>query len=86
MDKPQIAFLGLGIMGTGMSRRLLTHGFSVKVWNRNPAKAQALAADGAVACATPREAVGRRRLSLRCSRTMPRRAMYGSEKPAHWRV
>ena len=57
MNKPSISFLGLGIMGTGMSRRLLSHGFSVKVWNRNPAKAQALAADGAVACATPREAV-----------------------------
>jgi 3-hydroxyisobutyrate dehydrogenase len=57
MDKPQIAFLGLGIMGTGMSRRLLSRGFSVKVWNRNPAKAQALSADGAVASATPLEAV-----------------------------
>ena len=54
--QPSISFLGLGIMGTGMARRLLSNGFAVRVWNRNPAKAQALAADGAVACATPREA------------------------------
>jgi 3-hydroxyisobutyrate dehydrogenase len=57
MNSPRIAFLGLGIMGGGMARRLLGAGFAVTVFNRNPAKADALAADGrARTAATPREA------------------------------
>src|SRR5688572_1086730 len=56
MTKPHLAFLGLGIMGGGMARRLLSAGFSVAVYNRNRAKAQALAAEGAVVARSPREA------------------------------
>jgi 3-hydroxyisobutyrate dehydrogenase len=54
--KPSIAFFGLGIMGSGMVRRLLSHGFSVTVWNRNLDKAQALKTDGAAVAHLPREA------------------------------
>lgn len=57
MDKPRVALFGLGIMGTGMARRLLSGGFPLTVWNRDPAKATALASAGAKAAATPREAV-----------------------------
>ena len=56
MSKSRIAFLGLGIMGTGMARRILGAGFPLTVYNRNPAKAEALAKDGATVAATPREA------------------------------
>lgn len=42
-----IAFLGTGLMGGPMARRLLHAGFSVSVWNRDASKAQALSADGA---------------------------------------
>jgi 3-hydroxyisobutyrate dehydrogenase len=56
MTKTSIAFLGLGIMGTGIVRRLLSHGFAVKVWNRNLDKAQALKSDGATVAQSPREA------------------------------
>mgnify|MGYP001551205915 FL=1 len=56
MNKPRVALLGLGIMGTGMARRLLGGGFPLTVWNRNPAKAAALVSEGAKAAATPREA------------------------------
>ena len=56
MTKPSIAFLGLGIMGGGMARRLLTSGFSVSVYNRNRSKAAALSTEGARIAATPREA------------------------------
>jgi 3-hydroxyisobutyrate dehydrogenase len=56
MTKPTIAFLGLGIMGGGMARRLLAKGFPVAVYNRNRAKADALAKDGARVAANPREA------------------------------
>lgn len=46
--RPGIAFLGTGIMGAPMCRRLLASGYRVTTWNRTAAKAQALASDGAV--------------------------------------
>lgn len=54
-----IAFLGLGKMGTPMARRLLETSRSDRlvVWNRSAARATALAADGAHVAATPAEAV-----------------------------
>lgn len=53
----QIAFLGTGLMGSPMVRRLLAAGFQVSVWNRDPSKAEALLKDGARVTATPVEAV-----------------------------
>lgn len=52
-----IAFLGTGLMGAPMARRLLAAGFSVTVWNRALKKAEALAADGAKLAQSPAEAV-----------------------------
>nr|WP_210259330.1 NAD(P)-dependent oxidoreductase [Agrobacterium sp. a22-2] len=48
----RIAFLGTGLMGAPMARRLLAAGHQVTVWNRDPAKAQALASDGAAVAGT----------------------------------
>jgi 2-hydroxy-3-oxopropionate reductase len=42
-----IAFLGTGLMGGPMARRLLGAGFALKVWNRDASKAAPLSADGA---------------------------------------
>jgi 3-hydroxyisobutyrate dehydrogenase len=56
MTKPSVAFLGLGIMGTGMANRLLGAGFPLAVYNRNAEKTKPLANAGARAAATPREA------------------------------
>ena len=53
----KIAFLGTGLMGGHMARNLLKTGFPVAAWNRTPAKAQALVADGAVVCETAAQAV-----------------------------
>lgn len=55
-DKPRVAFLGLGIMGSGMARRLLRAGFPLTVFNRNPEKTAPFAAEGTLVAATPREA------------------------------
>ncbi|MBA5639162.1 NAD(P)-dependent oxidoreductase [Duganella sp. LX20W] len=44
----RITFLGIGLMGDPMVRRLLNSGYSVKAWNRTHSKAQALAEAGAV--------------------------------------
>ena len=42
----RIGFLGTGIMGGHMSRRLAQAGFQVVAWNRSPAKADRLASYG----------------------------------------
>jgi len=58
VGKPRsIAFLGTGLMGAPMARRLLHSGFAVTVWNRNREKAQDLAQDGATVADTPAAAV-----------------------------
>jgi 3-hydroxyisobutyrate dehydrogenase len=51
-----IAFLGLGAMGSRMATRLIAAGHHVTVWNRTAAAAQALAAQGAQAAASPQAA------------------------------
>jgi 3-hydroxyisobutyrate dehydrogenase/2-hydroxy-3-oxopropionate reductase len=53
----EIAFLGLGLMGTPMARRLIAAGHSLAVWNRSPGKAEALAGPGVRVAATPADAV-----------------------------
>jgi 3-hydroxyisobutyrate dehydrogenase len=53
----RVAVLGTGIMGAGMARSLLRSGLDVTVWNRSPARAAPLAADGAQVAATAAGAV-----------------------------
>jgi 3-hydroxyisobutyrate dehydrogenase len=52
-----IAFLGLGAMGAPMADNLLAAGFALRVWNRGPARTAPLVARGAIACASPADAV-----------------------------
>ena len=52
-----IAFLGTGAMGAPMAANLLAAGFAVRAWNRNPARAEPLAAQGATVCASIADAV-----------------------------
>ena len=51
-----IAFLGLGKMGTSMARRLLEAGHPLTVWNRTPDRAASLIAAGATLAASPAQA------------------------------
>jgi 3-hydroxyisobutyrate dehydrogenase len=51
----RITFLGLGIMGGAMARRLLDQGFELTVWNRSANRADPLVAAGARLAATPAE-------------------------------
>ena len=53
----KVAFLGLGGMGRAMARNLMKQGHAVAAWNRSPGPAEALAAEGAAAAATPAAAV-----------------------------
>ncbi|RPH43141.1 MAG: NAD(P)-dependent oxidoreductase [Burkholderiales bacterium] len=52
-----IAFTGLGAMGAPMAENLLAAGFTLRVWNRGPGRAEPFAARGATVCATPAQAV-----------------------------
>lgn len=47
MSSVRLGFVGLGLMGDPMTRRLLGAGFPVTVWNRSPAKHAPLVAAGA---------------------------------------
>jgi 3-hydroxyisobutyrate dehydrogenase len=49
----KVGVAGIGRMGAAIAERLLKHGHQVTVWNRTPAKAQALAPQGAAVAATP---------------------------------
>jgi 3-hydroxyisobutyrate dehydrogenase-like beta-hydroxyacid dehydrogenase len=51
-----IGFIGLGEMGAAMVRNMLKAGHTVRVWNRSPQRAEALAADGAEVVGSPSEA------------------------------
>ena len=51
----RIGFIGLGLMGTGMSKNLLKAGYPVTVWNRTASKMEPLVEAGAKAAGSPRE-------------------------------
>ncbi|MCU0881150.1 MAG: NAD(P)-dependent oxidoreductase [Hyphomonadaceae bacterium] len=52
----RIAFLGLGAMGSRIAARLLSEGFDLTVWNRDPAKAVLLGDAGAHVAGSARAA------------------------------
>lgn len=61
----KVAFFGTGLMGSGFVRHLRANGIDVNVWNRSPAKARALEADGAKAFADAADALaGAERIHL----------------------
>jgi 3-hydroxyisobutyrate dehydrogenase len=54
-----IAFLGLGQMGTPMASRLISAGFSVRVWNRSKERVKGLVERGGTDASTPAVAADR---------------------------
>ena len=54
-----VAFIGLGAMGSRMARRLVEAGHEVFVWNRTSRKVDELSAAGATAVQSPAEAARR---------------------------
>jgi 3-hydroxyisobutyrate dehydrogenase-like beta-hydroxyacid dehydrogenase len=47
-DQVKLGFIGLGNMGSRIARRLLDHGYNLSAYDMDPAKAEALAAQGGV--------------------------------------
>jgi len=55
---PNAGVIGLGAMGSGMAASLRRHGYPVHVFDVRTEVAQAFAAEGGVACASPAELAG----------------------------
>jgi 3-hydroxyisobutyrate dehydrogenase len=51
----RIGFIGLGLMGSGMSMNILKAGFPLTVWNRTSSRAEPLAKAGARVAASPKD-------------------------------
>ncbi len=58
-EKPEIGFIGIGVMGRSMASHLMDEGYGMCVYNRTRAKAEDLLAKGAAWCPTPGEAAAR---------------------------
>lgn len=61
-----LAFIGLGLMGTPMALRLIEAGHRLTVWNRSRDKLAPLAARGAVAAVSPAAAASAAELVMLC--------------------
>jgi 3-hydroxyisobutyrate dehydrogenase len=61
-----LGYLGLGLMGLPMTRRLLNAGHDVTVWNRSPSKAAALVESGAKAAANPHDVAAKTSIIFMC--------------------
>jgi 3-hydroxyisobutyrate dehydrogenase len=53
----RIGFIGLGLMGSRLTRRLHAAGWNISAWNRNPGPAKALSHDGVMIAASISELV-----------------------------
>ncbi len=62
----RIAYLGLGIMGSGMATNLLKAGNQVTVWNRSPESCKPLVEKGATQAQTPAQAVENADMIMYC--------------------
>ena len=62
----RLGYLGLGLMGTPMSRRLLKAGHQVTVWNRSQVKMAPLVEAGATPAATPRDVMASSDIVFMC--------------------
>ena len=67
----RIGFIGLGIMGRGMTHNLLKAGHDVTVWNRNAARMDEFVAAGAKSASSPAELASRCDVILVCVSDTP---------------
>src|SRR6201996_4055947 len=65
-ERERLGYLGLGMMGFPMSRRLVNAGHAVAVWNRSTGKAKALIEAGAKLAASPREVAASASIIFMC--------------------
>ncbi|KAA2211554.1 NAD(P)-dependent oxidoreductase [Pseudoroseomonas oryzae] len=65
-NRPRIGFIGIGIMGEAMVRRLLDLGFPVKVWNLEPERLQTVLPYGAISAESPAEVAAASDIVMLC--------------------
>ncbi|NUM49411.1 MAG: NAD(P)-dependent oxidoreductase [Anaerolineales bacterium] len=66
-----IGFIGLGIMGRGMTQNLLNKGHRVMIWNRTPARMDEFVRAGATAADSPADLAARCDVILICVSDTP---------------
>lgn len=67
----KIGFIGLGIMGRGMTRNLLEAGFSVTIWNRTASRTEPLAEAGASVGSSPADVAAQSDIIITCVSDTP---------------
>jgi 3-hydroxyisobutyrate dehydrogenase len=65
-QEEKLGYLGLGMMGFPMTRRLINAGYDVMVWNRSASKAAPLVEAGAKLASVPREVAGAASIVFMC--------------------
>lgn len=66
MDRPRLGFIGIGIMGEAMTRRLLDRGWPVTAWNLERGRLDLVTPHGAVEAASPAAVVAACDIVLMC--------------------
>jgi 3-hydroxyisobutyrate dehydrogenase len=66
MDRARLGFVGLGLMGTAMSLRLIEQGWPLTVWNLEPERMPPVVAAGATAAASPAAVAAASDIVLMC--------------------
>lgn len=67
MAKPEVGYIGMGIMGSAMAGRLIDAGYSVTVWNRSADKCEPLVAKGAKVRDTAKDVIDRCDITFACT-------------------
>ena len=62
--KTRVSLIGLGLMGTPMSKNLIKEGHDVTVWNRTASRMDDVVAVGATASTSAREAAARSEITI----------------------
>jgi 3-hydroxyisobutyrate dehydrogenase len=85
MTSERVGFIGLGIMGRGMSHNLLDAGHDLTVWNRTPERAQPLVDAGASAATSPAALAERVDIIVCCVSDTPdvRQVLLGDDGVMH---
>ena len=78
--KPRLGYIGMGLMGAPMARRLLGAGYEVAVWNRSADKVKPLVEKGAIAARSPRAVADATDIVMMCLTAAPavREVVFGT--------
>ena len=66
MQRPRLGFIGIGIMGEAMTRRLLDREWQVTAWNLERERLDLVTPHGAVAAASPADVINASEIVLMC--------------------